>query len=290
MSNSERVHTLAEGFLGTAARLEEEPTARVAIVDYNRHGEALEQLLLLRTSPLAIKLLEKEEDIPADAFRPQRDRGIHLAQCQAFAMSRRQKLTIAMLKEDQWCWAPLIGYGLVQCNEGDAGFQEICERLFVKDVEVAKEHLAQRFPRLEYNKYVGVVCGPLKSASFEPDLVLVYSNTAQLRHMLLAVKYSTGSLLDSQFDPIHSCVFSVVPAITRGEYRITLPDPGEYERAAAGEDEIIFSVPQAKLEELMAGLRHFEDSKRGYAAFAPEVRPDFPQPDFYRQLFKTWGL
>ena len=260
------------------------------ISDYNRYGEELEKLLLLRTSPLALKLLEREEDTPAGAVRPQRDRGIHLAQCQVFAMARRQKVTVAMFREDHWCWAPLIGYGLVQCNAGDPGFQDICERLFVQNVELAKEHLSNRFPRLEFGKYAGLVCGPLRGVNYPPDLVLIYSNTAQLRHLLLAVKYATGSLLASQFDPIDSCVFSVVPAITKNEYRITLPDPGEYERAMAGEDEIIFSIPQAKLGELMAGLRHFEDSKRGYATFAPNLQPDFPQPDFYRQLFKLWGL
>ena len=83
------------------------------IGDYNQYGEELERLLLFRTSPLAVKMLAKEEEIPEDAVRPRRDRGFHLSQCQAFAMSRRQRITVAMLKEDNWCWAPLIGFGLV---------------------------------------------------------------------------------------------------------------------------------------------------------------------------------
>src|SRR3989304_258237 len=83
------------------------------ISDFNRYGEELERLLILRTSPIAVKMLEKETDIPEGAVRPKKDRGAHYAQCQAFAMSRRQKLTVAMLKEDNWCFAPLIAYGLV---------------------------------------------------------------------------------------------------------------------------------------------------------------------------------
>jgi len=82
--------------------------------EFNSYGEELERLLLLRTSPIAVKMLEKEEDIPEEAIRPRRDCGIHLAQCQAFAMSRRQRATVAMLKEDNWCWAPLIAFGLVE--------------------------------------------------------------------------------------------------------------------------------------------------------------------------------
>ena len=61
--------------------------------EFNRCGQELEELLLLRTSPIAVKMLEKEADIPAGAIRPHRDQGIHIAQCQAFAMSRRRRET-----------------------------------------------------------------------------------------------------------------------------------------------------------------------------------------------------
>jgi len=254
--------------------------------EFNSYGEELERLLLLRSSPIAIKMLEKEEDIPEGAIRPKRDRGIHLAQCQAFAMSRRQGATVAMLKEDNWCWAPLVGFGLVEPLERHPALPYI---YIVENMEAAK-NVAKNFPRLEYRKYIGIVSAPLKTASFEPDLVLIYSNTAQLRSMLLAVKYKEGFLVTSQFDPIDSCVYSTVPVILNGQYRITLPDPGEYERAMAGEDEIIFSVPRDKMEELILGLRHFEEIKLGYTHLAMEMRPDFPQPEFYKELFRMWGL
>ena len=99
--------------------------------EYKSYGEELEKVLLLRTSPIAVKMLEREEDIPEEAIRPKRDRGYHLAQCQAFAMSRRQKATVALLKEDHWCWAHLIGYGLVEvpefCSSGDVYFPHFVE-------------------------------------------------------------------------------------------------------------------------------------------------------------------
>ena len=45
----------------------------------NSYGEEIERRILLRTSPIAVKLLEKEEDIPEGAVRPKRDLGCHLA-------------------------------------------------------------------------------------------------------------------------------------------------------------------------------------------------------------------
>jgi len=247
-----------------------------SIQEYRTYGEELEKLLILRTSPLAIKMLEKDSEIPVGAIHPLRDRGYHLAQCQAFAMSRRQKLTIAMLKEDHWCWAPLAGYGLA-----DAGQLEKFD---------ATRFQAKVMPCLEYGKYIGLISAPLKSVSFEPDVVLIYSNPAQLRSMLLAVKYKDRTHVHSEFDPIDSCVYSIVPVILNRQYRITIPDPGEYQRAMAGEDEIIFSVPREKLGILIAGLRDFEKMQHGFASTDYEMRPDFPQPEFYRELFKAWGL
>ena len=204
------------------------------IKDYNRYGDELERLLLLRTSPLAIKVLEKEEEIPEGAVRPRRDHGFHLSQCQAFAMSRRQRITVAMLKEDHWCWAPLIGFGLVDSRAAEK-FE-------------ATRNQVKILPRFEYGKYLGIISAPLRTAGFEPDLVLIYANAAQLRSMLLTIKYKDGGLVSCQLDPINSCVYAVVDTMLKSQYRVTLPCVGEHYRAMPGEDELIFSVPGDKME------------------------------------------
>jgi uncharacterized protein (DUF169 family) len=244
--------------------------------DYNLCGAELEQYLLLKTSPVAIKMLEKESEIPENTFRPKRDRGYHLAQCQAFTLSRRQRLTVAMLKEDSWCWGPLTAYGLID--------RSVCENF------PATKDQSKLMPCFEQGKYIGLLSAPLKTARFEPDVVLIYANSAQLRTMLMVVKQQEKALVSSVFDPIDSCVYAVVPVITTGQYRITLPDPGEFQRALAGEDEIIFSVPKNKVQQLAAGLVEIEKINHGYTSFCPEMRPDFPQPEFYRQLFRASGL
>jgi len=94
----------------------------------------------------------------------------------------------------------------------------------------------------------------------------------------------------SQFDAIDSCAFSIVPVVQTGEYRITIPDPGEAARAFTGEDEIIFSVPAAKLAGLVEGLRQLDARKMGYRHAGVEMMPDFTRPEFYRKLYEKWGL
>ena len=79
---------------------------------YQEYGDELERRLRLKTFPLAIKMLESEKDIPEGAKRPLKDFGHHFSLCQVFQMSRREGRTMAMVKEDHWCFEPVVGYGL----------------------------------------------------------------------------------------------------------------------------------------------------------------------------------
>jgi len=239
--------------------------------EFNKYGEELERITRLRTSPIAVRMLEKKEDIPEGAVRPWKDRGIHIAQCQAFALSRRQKETIAMLEEDNWCFAPIIAYGL-EDKPADPDLQP-----FVS------------FPTFARDRYIGIVSAPLRTANFEPDVVIIYANTTQLRNMLMPLSFGNKDSIDYCFFP-PACGYQVVPVMSNGHYMITLPDPGDYMRALAAEEEIILSVPAARMEEFMSGIRRMVEGEYGYERAGMYMLHDFPQPPLYQTLFKRWGL
>jgi len=244
--------------------------------EYREYGTYLEDSLVLKTSPLAVKMLKSEADIPENAVRPKRDKGYHLAQCQAFSISRSRGVAVAMLKEDNWCWGPLFAYGLVRPVIA-ANYPELRNDLKV-------------LPRLEYGKYIGILSAPLKSADYQPDIIVIYSDVAQLRHMLHVLSFIGEGTVDTPLYPVASCALSVVPALA-GKNCVTLPDPGEYGRAFAGADEIIFSLPAKNLARLVSQLKTFDSRKMGYRHGAfQEIRADFPRPDFYKRLFRECGL
>jgi len=280
----------ASGAPVNLARAEEPQSAEDAGISqetFNTYGVDLEKLMSLKTYPVAIRFLRSETEIPRGAVRPKKDRGQHYAMCQAFAVARRQGTTLAMFIEDHWCFEPLISYGLVETPKDY--LEGFTNSFFIADKEAAAKH-AQEMTRLPYRKYAGMVLGPLKNANFIPDLTMIYSNTAQLRHLLFSLRYTKGTQVTSTLDPIGSCVHSVVPSMLYGESEVTVPDPGDYERANAQEDEMILTVPTRRLKELMDGLYHFEKSNMGFKRFAYSVQPDFQQPPFYEDYFKKWGL
>ena len=239
--------------------------------EFNRCGEELEKILLLRTSPVAVKMLESKADIPAGAMRPKKDRKAHYAQCQAFAMTRREGTTIAMLKEDHWCPAALMAYGMVPLPEG---------------MNPTRMHPYETF---DYGKYIGIVTAPLKNATFKPDVVIIYSNTAQLRSLLLSFTHDEVLQVNGRYFP-PSCAHAVVTPMLKGGYWVVLPDPGEYQRALCDEGEMMFAVSADKLPTLMDGLTKFQSQGFAYRNNYYFMQGDFSRPDFYKAMFKQWGL
>ncbi len=241
------------------------------IKEFNRCGEELEKILLLKTSPVAVKMIQKKADIPAGALRPKKDRNYHLAQCQAFAMTRRERTTIAMLKEDHWCPAALMAYGMVPLPEG---------------MNPTRMHPYECF---DYGKYIGVLTAPLKTAAFKPDVVIIYSNTSQLRSLLLSFGHDEVLQVNGRFFP-PSCAHAVVTPMLKGGYWVVLPDPGEYQRALCDEGEMMFAVPAEKVPGLLVGLNKFQGQGFAYRNNYYFMQGDFPRPDFYKKMFKDWGL
>lgn len=196
---------------------------------YQQNGEELERRLRLKTFSLALKLLEREQDIPTEAKRPLKDFGHHLSLCQVFQMSRREGRTMAMLKEDHWCCEPVIGYGL---GEPPAYFLE------------------------GHNRY------PRDVATLEAG-----------RHYALKCEISGHA----------ACVYGVIPAIRTGECQVAVPCRGDHYRAMAGDEEMIFTVPAPKLDDLMLGLRSIEKTgsklPTGYS-----FRPEYPLPESYKKI------
>jgi uncharacterized protein (DUF169 family) len=83
----------------------------------------LHDMLLLRYEPIAVKMIEDLADVPENAVNPKRDMGKHMCLCQAYALTRRNKKTIFMDKDSEWCWCPLVCMGYVESAPGTKPFE-----------------------------------------------------------------------------------------------------------------------------------------------------------------------
>jgi len=256
------------------------------MADYRKfhdYAAEIEKRLRLQTYVLAVKMLKDEKEIPEGAERPMKDYGYHMPLCQGFALSRKEGKTIAMFKEDMWCFEPIVGYGWEPppqyFMDGNNRYPQD-----VKDLEAGKNY-ASDFPKIETGKYKGVVSASLSGVNFAPDMILIYCNSPQLSLLLLGREYMDGHDLPCHLSSHAACVYSVVPVINSGQYQVAVPCRGDRYFALAGDEELIFTVPTPRIEDLLTGLRHLEK----YGSKLPRNPSMMREPQFpesYRKLLK----
>ena len=219
---------------------------------YNEYGERLEKLIRPNSHPLAVRMLRTPEEIPEEALRPVRDFGKCMSTCQTFALSRRFGETVAQLFEDMWCPEPVIGFGLAEPPryffEGRTRYPD-----GVKSLE-AGANWAREFPRFEVGDYVGVVSAPLTTAGFEPDVAVVYCDSAQLLRLLLGLAYEDGRDVTTVLGGHSACVYAVVPPMLKGECQASVPCRGDRGYAGTQDYEMIFSIPRDQIARVVEGL------------------------------------
>ena len=251
---------------------------------FNEMGLKLEQQLRLNTHPLAIKMLESPEDIPEEAIRPLKNFGKCLSTCQAFALSRRFGETVAQLFEDMWCPEPVIGFGLAEPPdyffEGKTRYP-----VGVKSLE-AGANWAREFPRFEVGKYVGVVSAPLTTASFEPDVAVVYCDSAQLLRLLLGLAYEDGRDINTVLGGHSACVYAVVPSMLKGECQASVPCRGDRGYAGTQDYEMIFSIPRDQIERVIEGM---DQPGTSSAPTRFSMNPEYMLSEGYAEIAKLMG-
>ena len=256
---------------------------------YNEAAQRITDFLDLRLDIQAVRMIEDPAEVPASAEIARETYG-HLALCQAFALAKRQGITVYTDKFSEWCWAPVVSLGYGDAGPGTKTFATISRLLGIQDQEKA-DRFFEEFPRLPLGKYQGALIGPATEAEFTPHVLLINcDNNFQFRTLVSLIKYKTGKLLDAHFDTIDSCVHTLVAAMVSKDYAVAVPDPGDQERALAGDNEIILAVPAEKLDELMEGLDFVEKRHGGRHRYYAEMTFEFPRPPFYNDVFAEWGL
>jgi uncharacterized protein (DUF169 family) len=255
------------------------------VTEFNDFGERIEEQLRLSSYPLAVKMLRSKEDIPQEAKRPTVDYGKCLAACQCFALSRKYGETVAEFFEDHWCPEPVIGFGLAKPPkfflDGHNRYPN-----GVASLE-AGANWAEEFPRMEVGRYVGLVSAPLRTASFEPDLAVIYCNSAQLLRLLLGVAYEDGRDITTVLGGHSACVYAVVPTLLKNECQVAVPCRGDRGRAGTQDDEMIFSVPRDQIGRLAFGL---EQGGTGSLPTGFSMVPEYELSEGYAEMARLMGM
>jgi uncharacterized protein (DUF169 family) len=252
---------------------------------YNEYGKQIEEQIRPKSYPLAMRMLKTPDEVPSDAKRPKRDFGACMAACQSFALSRKFGETVAQLFEDMWCPEPVIGLGLAEPPPFFlAGHNRYPDG--VKTLE-AGATWAREFPRFSHGQYVGIVSAPLTTASFEPDVAVIYCDSAQLVKLLLGIAYEDGRDITTVLGGHAACVYAVVPTMLKNQCQVAIPCRGDRGRAGAQDDELIFSVPKDQIGRLAHGLQQIGT---GSIPTRFSMKPEYRLSESYAKMAQLMGM
>jgi uncharacterized protein (DUF169 family) len=238
-------------------------------MDAKELGAQIDKYVRPDTFPVGIKIVSSDSDLPAKAKRPVRDFGEHITICQSIGFSRRYGWTIAMNGEDLSCPIAKVAFGYKPALDYYTDGNLVCG-MYTADEETAKRTEAD-VPKLTAEESGFFVSFPLERAPFDPDVVVVYANSAQVMRLVAAALYLRGGSIPSTFSARADCADIAIKTLRTGEPQVILPCYGDRVFAQTHDHEMAFSFPFSAADDLVAGL---EGTNRG------GVR--YPIPQFLR--------
>ena len=215
----------------------------------------IEALLKLRTFPVGIKLLEREEDLAQNrwARRPAGKTTL----CQLISQARTFDWTVGATAADfpPGMCASIIGLADPPEQVMDGTFRSLVWCRTKEDARKCEESI----PRIPTGKYRAVLLAPQVYGPFEPDLVLIYGNAAQMILIINALQFENYQRMQFFCVGESSCSDAIAQCYLTGKPSLAIPCFGERRYGHAQDDELVIGLPPAdvvkvekNLEELYA--------------------------------------
>ncbi len=210
----------------------------------------MERLLRLRSFPVAFKMLQSKEDLKKVPFlrRPAHP----MTLCQMINLVRNFDWTVG---------ADNDGFSLPSCPAmlglrdkpdvyKDGTFRSI---VWVRSRKDGKKY-EESIPHLPLGRYEAVVMAPLVYDPFDPDIVLIYANPAQMILLINALQFHDYEVMEFFCVGETSCSDAIARCYLEDKPSLTIPCYGERRYGHAQDDELVMALPGKVMEKALAGL------------------------------------
>lgn len=219
-------------------------------IKWSEWTRGMERFLRLKTFPVGLNLLEDPENLKLNKWlrRPSEK----LSLCQLITIVRTFDWTIGGTSEDlvtQGCASVL---GLSKLDEYVTS-GEMRSKVWLEKKEDAAncEAVIQRIP---YGKYNAFILAPLAYDPFEPDIVLIYGNPAQMSIMINAIQYDNFKRLAFYSVGETSCSDVIGRCFVDREPALSIPCYGERRFGHAADDELAIGLPPEDCARILRNL------------------------------------
>jgi len=223
------------------------------MIDVKTADRELQFYIRPQTFPVAIRMLAAGEEIPERARRPARDFKKLSMNCQVIDMARRYGWTIALTREDSICSLGIAAMGFEKPTHLHSS-GTLCEGMYTETKEAGQRSEAA-IDRFAPGQYHALLVGPLDRATFEPHLVCIYANPAQVMRLTQAALWKRGGKLTSAFGGRVDCAEVIVTTMRTDRPQVILPCSGDRIFGQTQDHEMAFTIPWSQIEEVVEGLK-----------------------------------
>ncbi len=256
--------------------------------DWEQPIRRMERLLRLKSFPVAFKLLENKEALSEIPFVRRVKTKSTL--CQMINLARNFDWTVGAEVDDVMSvvCSSIIGLADTPDYMKDGTFRSI---VWTQSRADAKKYEAA-IPRLPLDRYEAVALAPLVYNPFDPDIVLIYANPAQMILLINALQFENYEVMQFFCVGESSCSDVIARCYLDGKPSMSIPCYGERRYGHAQDDELVMAIPAAMMDKALRGLEALY--RRGirypisYAGAESDVTPAFPaaygMEDFIKML------
>ena len=256
--------------------------------DWEQSIRRMERLMRLKSFPVAFKLLEDKKALSDIPFVRRVKNKSTL--CQMINLVRNFDWTLGADIDDfmSVVCSSIIGLSDTPDYMKDGTFRSI---VWTKSRADAKKYEAA-IPRLPFGKYEAVALAPLVYNPFDPDIVLIYANPAQMILLINALQFEDYEVMQFFCVGESSCSDVIARCYLDGKPSLSIPCYGERRYGHAQDDELVMAVPAAMMDKALRGLEALYS--RGirypisYAGAEADVAGAFPaaygMEDFIKML------
>lgn len=244
--------------------------------------QALNFYIRPATFPVGVLPLRSVGDAPPaivkKAKAPKREMGQTITVCMGVGMARRYGWTILIRGEDNVC--PLGGIAM--------GFEPAKEKfwdgsLFAEYTGRPREAVArsaEETRRFEFGAYEAILVTPLHAGEFEPEVTLVYGDSAQVMRLVQAALYYRGGHLHSQASGGLDCSDLIVQTLQTDDCQFVLPCNGDRVFGMTQDHEMAFTMPRSRADDVLKGLEATHQAGQRYPVptfmrFTPQMPPSY---------------
>ena len=256
--------------------------------DWEQPIRRLERLMRLKSFPVAFKMLENKKALSDIPFVRRVKNKSTL--CQMLNLVRNFDWTVGADLDDfmSVVCSSIIGLSGTPDYMKDGTFRSI---VWTKSRADAKKFEAA-IPRLPVGKYEAVAMAPLVYNPFDPDIILIYANPAQMILLINALQFEDYEVMQFFCVGESSCSDVIARCYRDNKPSMSIPCYGERRYGHAQDDELVMAIPVAMFDKALRGLEALY--KRGirypisYAGAETDVNPAFPaaygMEDFIKML------